>query len=615
MVTPCCAVDKPRRAGAAPIRGATPIFTALRLTAAGRDTFEPGARRASLPLPRRPPMAYWLWSVPPDNFPIYDRAGTFAVRRVGRQAMQAIRPGDRIVAYLPGRRVIAGLYEATSAAFEDATALVPGGHYPHRVRVRPLVQLSEEAWVAYDAFAGKLTVLDEYPDLDDTDRQFRAVAQRVVHPLPSIDGKVLEFLVRAREGRSFDELMAAFERLQQAQRGEESAPAVREPSGDYRPTEGRAWDRAAALERLIDAVVARGFVYQPWQIAAYVTALRTKPLVILAGVTGVGKSRLPVLVAEATAGAAHLIPVRPDWTDSADLLGYTDLQGDFRPGALLTVARAAAERDRYTVAVLDEMNLARPEHYLAEVLSRIEGRRPVPGGGFESEPLLAGHDVRLPPNLGLVGTVNMDESAYGFSRKVLDRAFTLELSDVALGTWREAAPEPMPPEPWPVAAWQPRALTLGGLVGLTESETAEVERVVAVLTEANGLLAPAGLGVGYRLRDEAALFVLHAAETPDAFRTRDGETVDPLDLALFMKLLPRIAGGSRSVRQALFALLGWALDGTPLRSDDDVRERLEAWERSGRSPTVAAARYPRTAARLALMTDRLLADGFASFWE
>ncbi|MEP0547008.1 MAG: AAA family ATPase [Rhodothermales bacterium] len=561
-------------------------------------------------------MAYWLWSVPPDNFPVYDRAGTFAVRRVGRQAMQAVRPGDRIVAYLPGRRVIAGLYEVTSPPFEDATALVPGGHYPHRVRVRPLVRLSEEAWVAYDAFAGKLTVLDEYPDLDDPDRQFRAVAQRVVHPLPSIDGKVLEFLVRAREGRSFDELMAAFERLRQAQRGEEPASVVGEPASGYQP-ELAEWDRAAALERLIDAVAARGFVYQPWQIAAYVTALRTKPLVILAGVTGVGKSRLPVLVAEATGGTAHVIPVRPDWTDSADVLGYTDLQGDFRPGALLTVAREAAERGGFTVAVLDEMNLARPEHYLAEVLSRIESRRLAPGGGFESAPLLADRAVTLPPNLGLVGTVNMDESAYGFSRKVLDRAFTLELSDVDLGTWRKVSPqeEMSPPEPWPVAAWRPRALTLGGLADLSERVAAKVERVVAVLTEANGLLAPAGLGVGYRLRDEAALFVLHAAETPDAFRTRDGEAVDPLDLALFMKLLPRIAGGSRSVRQALFALLGWASDGTPLRLDDDVRERIEAWERSGRPPVMPAARYPRTAARLALMTDRLLADGFASFWE
>ena len=101
------------------------------------------------------------------------------------------------------------------------------------------------------------------------------------------------------------------------------------------------FDRAAALETLLDAVEARGFIYEPWQVAAYVTALRTKPFVILAGVTGTGKSKLPALVEDATGGTARLIPVRPDWTDPADVLGYTDLQGRFRPGSVLRAAREA----------------------------------------------------------------------------------------------------------------------------------------------------------------------------------------------------------------------------------------------------------------------------------
>ncbi|MEM1043152.1 MAG: AAA family ATPase [Bacteroidota bacterium] len=563
-------------------------------------------------------MRYWIWSVRPEHYPTFVRTSTFAVRRVGRKAMQEVRPGDRIVAYLSRQRAVAGLFEATSAAFEDATALVSGGTYPHRLRVRPLAALNEEVRVSYEAFAGKLTVLDEYAHLGDPDRQFRAVAQRVVHPLPPVDGKVLEFLVRAREGTDFEAVMTAYERLRHAQGAEpEATPTVvREAPDRYEAPPLASWDRAAALDRLTGAVEARGFVYQPWHVAAYVTALRTKPFVLLAGVTGVGKSRLPVLVAEATGGHTRLLPVRPDWTDSAEVLGYTDLPGAFRPGVLLAAARAAAERpDRYAVAVLDEMNLARPEHYLAEVLSRIEGRQPAPGGGFESAPLTAASDVRLPANLGLVGTVNMDESAFGFSRKVLDRAFTLELSDVDLGTWHAAQAQPPTSDPWPVAAWWPRAVTLGGLGALSKPERQRVERVVGVLAEADALLAPAGLGLGYRLRDEAALFVLHAAETPGAFRTRDGEPVAPLDLALFLKLLPRIAGGSRSVRRALFALLGWATDGTSLVSEDDAREVVDAWDRAGRASALAEARYPRTAARLALMANRLQADGFASFWE
>jgi len=562
-------------------------------------------------------MTYWLWSVPPEHYPVFARTGTFAVRRVGKGPMQAIRPGDRIVAYLPGSRVVAGLFEATSGPFEDSTALVRGGHYPHRVRVRALAELNEEVRVPYEAFAGKLRVLDEY-DFPDEDRQFRAVAQRVVHPLPQIDGKLLEFLIDTRRGTDFDTLVASLDRLRDERAGE--GIAVREEAGAYEapPSE---WNRAAATERLIEAIETRGFVYEPWHVAAYVTALRTKPFVILAGVTGVGKSRLPELVAEATGGEAHTIPIRPDWTDSADVLGYEDLQGRFRPGALLAIAREATDDPaREHVAVLDEMNLARPEHYLAEVLSRIEARR-LSERGFATPPLLnptaTDSDWRavvLPPNLALVGTVNMDESAHGFSRKVLDRAFTLELSAPDLGQWHEAA---SPPEPglWPAAAWQPRAITLSGLSDLNDAGRRAVERVVATLEEANRLLAPVGFGIGYRTRDEAALFVLHAAETPDAFRTRSGEPVAPLDLALTMKLLPRIAGGSRSVRQALFGLLGWAAAGTPLVSEDDVREALDVWERAGRPDALDDARFPRTAARLTLMTDRLLADGFASFWD
>ena len=126
-----------------------------------------------------------------------------------------------------------------------------------------------------------------------------------------------------------------------------------------------------------------------WQLAAYVTAVRTKPFVILAGVTGTGKTQLPLLVAQATGGTSEVIPVRPDWTDSGDLLGYTDLQQRFRPGPLLIRARKASdEPGRYHVFVLDEMNIARVEHYLAEVLSAIERRSAVAGGGFETAPLL-----------------------------------------------------------------------------------------------------------------------------------------------------------------------------------------------------------------------------------
>ena len=189
-------------------------------------------------------------------------------------------------------------------------------------------------------------------------------------------------------------------------------------------------------------------MFEPWQVAAYVTALRTKPFVILAGISGTGKSKLPALVAKGTGGHANLISVKPDWTDSSDILGYVNLQDEFQPGMLLRLAKKAQQpenQENHYVVIIDEMNIARVEHYFAEVLSQIENRKPCTNGGFTSEPLIVQNinrpedqewsQVCLPSNLAIVGTVNMDESTHGFSKKVLDRAFTIEISDIDLSNW------------------------------------------------------------------------------------------------------------------------------------------------------------------------------------
>jgi hypothetical protein len=136
--------------------------------------------------------------------------------------------------------------------------------------------------------------------------------------------------------------------------------------------------------------------------------------------------------------------------------------------------RPGSRTDRFWTCIVDEMNLARVEQYFAEVLSLIEDRHPAPGGGFASQPLLSRLPreedtewaaVNLPPNLALIGTVNMDETTHGFSRKVLDRAFTLELSDIDLTLWAEAAPVTHDRPAWPVSVWYPRATSLAGLRG------------------------------------------------------------------------------------------------------------------------------------------------------
>ena len=381
---------------------------------------------------------------------------------------------------------------------------------------------------------------------------------------------------------------------------------------------------ADAFQSLRTNIANTGFVFEPWQLAAYVTALRTKPFVILAGVSGTGKSKLPSLVATATGGRCERVPVRPDWTDSSDVLGYVDLQSNFRPGGVLRFAKQAElQSNQHHVCLLDEMNLARVEQYFAEMLSGIEDRGPAHSGGFAAPLLLAQslssddegwNAVGWAANLAIVGTVNMDESTHGFSRKVLDRAFTLEMSDVDLSQWEASTVVETTPEPWPASAWFPRALRLSDLRDLDADERKVIDDVILKLTELNGILTQAQVQVGYRVRDEVALFVLHARDLASSFTTVSGHSVDPVDLALHMKILPRLAGGSATMRRVILQLLGWAVDGNAKDDEALMQVHVDNWVKAKRPASLPGARFGRTAARLALMWERLQHEGFTSYW-
>lgn len=369
-------------------------------------------------------------------------------------------------------------------------------------------------------------------------------------------------------------------------------------------------DIGSAIAAVSRRVTAQGFVFLPWQLAAYITAVRTKPFVILAGISGTGKTKLPRLVAEATAAQYHVTPVRPDWNDSGDLLGYTTLDGRFVPGPLLVAAKHAQENPtEQHFFLLDEMNIARVEYYLAEVLSRLEDRYVDSAGVLTSDPLLPGagtaetvsgpydwSQVTFPPNLCLVGSVNMDETTYGFSRKVLDRAFVIEFSTIDLesvGTAESALPSPVP---WPASAWAPGAVSLAQH---PEAHGDVVGRVITALTDVNKILEPAQMQVGYRVRDEIALFCLAARDAADEFADADQGQIDALDLAIAMKVLPRIQGSTATIGTVLDKLETWA---TPqANAGQGVTGDLQ----SG---------FTICADRIRMMKHRLNDTGFTSYW-
>ncbi|WP_230459235.1 MrcB family domain-containing protein [Geobacillus thermodenitrificans] len=197
----------------------------------------------------------------------------------------------------------------------------------------------------------------------------------------------------------------------------------------------------SVVEHIHFYITAKGFYYTQEEVMNLFLSLKTKPFVILSGISGTGKTKIAQWLAESVGatednGQFILIPVCPDWNDGSDLLGYVDIKGDFKPGPLTNVITEAENHpDKPYFVVLDEMNLARVEHYFSDVLSVMESRR-WENGRITSSRLLpketAGRDLFLPPNVYIIGTVNMDETTHPFSKKVLDRANTIEFNRVRL---------------------------------------------------------------------------------------------------------------------------------------------------------------------------------------
>ncbi|HEX8689253.1 MAG TPA: AAA family ATPase [Solirubrobacterales bacterium] len=189
------------------------------------------------------------------------------------------------------------------------------------------------------------------------------------------------------------------------------------------------------LEKVAEAIRATGLSISERMLRRYHVALRTRGFVILAGISGGGKTWLAETYA-ATVGAELLVvPVAPNWTTNEDLLGYLNpIDGHYchtpfsrfliRAAGEYEEARAAREEARPYHLVLDEMNLARVEHYFAKFLSAMEARERKGTCPIQLSPELT---VELTPNLHVIGTVNVDETTYAFADKVYDRAQLIEL--------------------------------------------------------------------------------------------------------------------------------------------------------------------------------------------
>jgi 5-methylcytosine-specific restriction enzyme B len=288
-----------------------------------------------------------------------------------------------------------------------------------------------------------------------------------------------------------------------------------------------------SLEEIESAVVRLGGYYPNGELSRLHTALNFlahKHFVILSGLSGTGKTQLALKYARAVHGLGEgdsdpflfVCPVRPEWTDPTGLTGYFDVLTNryVVPPFLEALLVATAHRESPVFVILDELNLARVEYFLSDVLSCIETRgalqlhsNGVPLEGTTGTSIRA--ELALPSNLYIIGTINVDETTNPLSDKVLDRASVIEMSEINV--------------PGFVAGLQQRFPDL----------VAACSAIAPKLMEIHALLSEHGFGFGYRVVEECIRY--QAFDTEHVKSTSNAVT----DHLLLQKVLIKLRGSDR----------------------------------------------------------------------
>lgn len=373
------------------------------------------------------------------------------------------------------------------------------------------------------------------------------------------------------------------------------------------------------------------------QYRPYITAIKSKPFLLLAGISGTGKSRIVRELARACWDDKsdeykaqkpknfQMVQVKPNWHDSSDLIGYVSRvsgKAEFVAGEFLKfIAKAWEDTETPYFLCLDEMNLAPVEQYFAEYLSVIESRKSHGDGTVTTDPILekadeewyfnltasltSDEDIRkqfnekgicIPQNLIVVGTVNMDETTFSFSRKVLDRAMTIEMNEVDLHGGMTKHHESI------------------GKLGNIELVGSAVEGVdvynnytnvcdiaLGYLQKVNDVLEGTPFKVAYRTRNE---FLLYVVNNLPYCKDENGNDLEQgyviaraLDEITSMKVLSRIEGDDTKVSDELLDNLSKAIE--------DGLKTVSGEENTVKSISLA---------KLKEMKARLV-SGYTSFWS
>lgn len=349
--------------------------------------------------------------------------------------------------------------------------------------------------------------------------------------------------------------------------------------------------------------------FQDSLIARFTSSLLTKPFVILTGLSGSGKTKLAQAFALwlcENEMQYKIVPVGADWTNREPLLGFPNAleQGAYvKPdsGVLDLIIRATQNEKKPYFLILDEMNLSHVERYFADFLSTMEsGEEILLHAGDENWGDVPAK-ISLPKNLFIVGTVNIDETTYMFSPKVLDRANVIEFRVTAEemeSYLKQSGKVDLDILKGQGAAMEQSFVELAKNRDLAYSSQPDLNETLVSFFRG---LKKAGAEFGYRSAAEIQRF----AAVTEALET-NWTTEQILDVVIMQKLLPKLHGSRKKLVPVLETLI-------KLCVDKEAKAENFYQYKEGEDKTMVL--YPIALEKLQRMYRGLLDNGFSSYAE
>ena len=302
----------------------------------------------------------------------------------------------------------------------------------------------------------------------------------------------------------------------------------------------------------------------------YILSLLAKPFSILTGNSGTGKTRIALRFAKYLEKQTDteitntlLIPVGADWTDNTKILGYfnplaNDGKGEYVKSEILSFLELAKENPSIPFfLILDEMNLSHVERYFSDFLSAMESGEPIllykkP----EDCECVVPEKITLPKNLFVTGTVNIDETTYMFSPKVLDRAnvieFKPEMKDVLDNLISAASSDEQKTAESGVAEGFMELANKIRNGDVPDELKNELEKIKPVLESIYKILEKSGFEFAYRTAKEIRLYAIASYETCEDKSQFNINSV--IDQQIVQKILPKIHGNKKQIGSMLVEL-------------------------------------------------------------